>query len=787
MTTPSSPRTAPHRRLLTNGEALRIEVEAPPSGGGNKYEPQTPQQAQALLLPQVRSVMTIARQLPGELRASRLYVEARLLPNYIAASYFPIALLSQIGAVPVGSRADSGLYRTSTRETRTGTRRLILTVDDQGLEDLEQLIEYGGKTRTEVQAFAEIRKLDEIGIRDPESIILARPDQAEEPTTWEAVLHPAATAMGLEPEPLDAATLTKWYQLVEAAGGRVYTDYVRRVGGLTFTPVSLDEQGVEQVARFNPLRAIRPMPSIRPRPRFGPRAAARLRAPSDTTPMRQSPEVAVFDGGVDPLNPSVLCPRLTDDLTKEPTDPDDLQHGTGVTGAVLYGLVGPGDQAPRPPLPVDSFRVLPAPDIPGDLNGYWVLDRIKETLASGQYKIVNLSLGPEQAVEETMEPDRWTSELDQLAWDNDILFVVAAGNDGDQDRSTGLHRVQIPADMANGLSVGATDVPPPDKPWARAFYSSMGPGRQGNRIQPCGVQFGGDPWNKPFPVICADGRFLDSAGTSFAAPLVTHALADLATRLPRVNTNVLRAFAVHFAERHRKYRALQDELGYGRYPLSFADDLDCAPGEVHVLYADEINRGELLGYQIPIPRGSGAVEVIITLAYSSPVEPTQPTEYTSAALEMSFRPNHLRYRFSPPPGSSGAGVVLDVTSEEARQLLEQGWQMSQEPVTAGLNKAGASSETLLRDYGKWETLRHSRINLADGDSSDPRLEISYVARRAGALDNAPSSVPFALLVTVTDKSGGTDLYERTVTQFVALRPVPTVQSQIRVRGGSAWR
>ena len=787
MTTPPPPRTASSRRLLTNGEALRIEVEAPSSGGGDKYEPQTPQQAQALLLPQIQSVRATARRLPRELRADRLYVEAKLLPNYIAASHFPIALLAQVGAVPVGSRAASGLYRTRTRVTTTGTRRLILTVDDQGLTQLEQLIEHGGRTRTASQAFDEIRKLDEISIPGPESIILAHPDQAEEQITWEAVLHPAATVIGLEPEPLDEETLAKWYHLVSEAGGQVYRDYVRRVGGLTFTPVSLDEHGASQVARFNPLRAIRPMPPIRPRPRFGPRSAARLRPPNDPTPIRQSPEVAVFDGGVDPLNPSVLYPRSTDDLTKEPADPDDLQHGTGVTGAVLYGLVGPGQQAPRPPLPVDSFRVLPAPNIPGDLNGYWVLDKIKETLAKSRHKVVNLSLGPVQAVEETMEPDRWTSELDQLAWENDILFVVAAGNDGDKDQATGLHRVQVPADMANGLSVGAVDTPPPDKPWERAVYSSMGPGRQGNRIQPCGVQFGGDIWNRPFPVICADGSFLDSEGTSFAAPLVTHALADLATRLPRVNANVLRAFAIHFAEKHTKHKSVQDEVGYGRYPLTFVDDLDCAPGEVHVLYVDEINRGELLGYQIPIPRGSGAVEVVISLAYSSPVEPTQPTEYTSAALELAFRPHHLKYRFRPPKEQRGGSVVLDITSDEARQLLEQGWLMGQEPVTKGLGKSGTSSETLLRDTGKWETLRQSRISLADGESSDPRLEISYVARRAGALDNSPTTVPFALLVTVIDKSGGTDLYQRTVKQFAALRPVASIQSQIRVRGGSAWR
>ena len=38
---PPPPRPALSRRLLTNGEALRMEVEAPSSGGGDKYEPQT--------------------------------------------------------------------------------------------------------------------------------------------------------------------------------------------------------------------------------------------------------------------------------------------------------------------------------------------------------------------------------------------------------------------------------------------------------------------------------------------------------------------------------------------------------------------------------------------------------------------------------------------------------------------------------------------------------------------------------------------------------------------------
>ncbi|HZM79738.1 MAG TPA: hypothetical protein VFC19_28745, partial [Candidatus Limnocylindrales bacterium] len=91
----------------------------------------------------------------------------------------------------------------------------------------------------------------------------------------------------------------------------------------------------------------------------------------------------------------MLVPRKVTDITGEPPMRDELDHGTGVTGAVLCGLAVPGARAVQPSLPVDTFRVLPPPPLPGDLEGYWVLDQIKQAVVDGNYKLVNLSLGPE--------------------------------------------------------------------------------------------------------------------------------------------------------------------------------------------------------------------------------------------------------------------------------------------------------------------------------------------------------------------------------------------------------
>lgn len=784
--------TEPQRRpLLVNGEGLKVDVVPPSGGGGPKFEPRTAEEARALLLPQIAAANQAARALPQELRANdRLYVEAKLLPNYLAASYFPAALLAHIGASPVGSRADTGAYQTRSKSATVQTRRLIFTVSDDGLGALESLVNTGGRGRTQAQAFSEIRKLDEFALPTRARVLRssdgATSDERKGARMWEAVLHPQTTRAG-EPIPLDDETLARWTDLIVAQSGQIHTNFIRRVGGLTFTPVTLaSEEDASALARFNPLRVLRPMPAIRPRPRFGTRSAQRVTPPATSRPVASTVSVAVFDGGVDLTNgPPVLFPISTTDLTPQAPDTDELRHGTGVTGAVMYGLLHPGEQAPQTPLPVESFRVLPAPHIPHDLEGYWVLDRIKETVEQGGHKLVNLSLGPTVAVEEDMEPNRWTSELDQLSWDNDVLFVVAAGNDGNEDRVTGLHRVQVPADMANGLSVGACDAPAPEQPWNRASYSSMGPGRHDARVQPLGVQFGGVD-TRLFNVLRSDGTFLEASGTSFSAPVTTHAIADLITKLPRVNSSVLRAFVTHFAERPRQHVRLRDEVGYGRHVLSFADALVCPPDEVHVLIVDEIERNDLLGYQLPVPAVvSSDLQVRLTLAYASPVDPTQPTEYTTASLEMLLRPHQSIHSFRPPKGIDAKSQNHDLRSSEARDLMTAGWTPSQEPVTQSLGAPKGSTETQLRDSGKWETVRHHRLTLKAAETKSPRLELSYIARRAGALDNAPTKVPFALLMSIKDTSGSGTFYDDVRSQHRALLPADRPRVRVRTRGGQA--
>ena len=237
----------------------------------------------------------------------------------------------------------------------------------------------------------------------------------------------------------------------------------------------------------------------------------------------------------------------------------------GVPWRSLGNLV-PGEPLRAPAANIDHYRVVPTPDPATDPEAYWVLDQIEELVCAHRHPIVNLSLGPAVCVEPDGEPSRWTNTLDRLAYEEGTLFVIAAGNNGLQDHATALDRVQAPADMANGLSVGACTAHAPEADWERTPYSAIGPGRTGSKVQPTGVQFGGTTGNL-FQALMPDGTIAEADGTSFAAPLVTHSLIRLCRELgpSRANANALRAISVHLAE---VPLGDGDGLGHGQVPAA---------------------------------------------------------------------------------------------------------------------------------------------------------------------------------------------------------------------------
>jgi hypothetical protein len=766
--------------LLVNGERLKREVDRT-AGGGQKFHPYTGEEAREWIRPQLAALRESVADIPDENRGPRILFQATLFPNYLAASYFPSHLFSELDLVPVGSRSATAVYKTRTSERPDAlTKSLILAGTDESLDSFVALAGSSVVTRSFRAAADQLRELAEVRLARPEEVLGPReyPDTGEL-LDLEAVLHPGAGSRSDRLSPVDDETFEKWVAFVEELNGQVIVDYRRTVGGLTFVPVRLVDAAVRQTVEFNPLRSLRPLPSMRPVvPGILRSTGMSVVAPVDPTPAAET-KVAIFDGGTEAT--AVLPTCTVVDVTSEPSDSLYCDHGSGVTAAVLYGNIEPDGILPAPSVHATHYRVVPHPNAGNDPEVYWVLDQIERVVRAEQPDIVNLSLGPNISVEDSEEPNRWTSTLDELAYEHDVLFVVAAGNNGEEDRATGLNRVQVPADMANGLSVGACNVHHPEQHWLRASYSAVGPGRAGSRVQPSGVQFGGDG-ARPFYGVMPDGRLKATCGTSFAAPLVTHALSRLGGLLGRDRTtlNNLRAFAVHLADRHHQHEEMVLEIGHGRFAHDFEPALAVDARECLVLYEDHLDRNELVALPLPVPGGvdQGIIELAWTLVVTSPTEPSQPLEYTRASLDVVFRPHDQRYVLT----KEGSRRTVDVSEDQelVGSLYADGYEIGSAPATLAV-PGSYGTEDERRDSGKWETVRHFRRRFRASSLRNPQLELAYLAREGGLLAQVAPPIDYTLLVSVRGPAS-LDLYSMVRAQFSVLNELRA--GQIQIDGGS---
>jgi hypothetical protein len=242
-----------------------------------------------------------------------------------------------------------------------------------------------------------------------------------------------------------------------------------------------------------------------------------------------------------------------------------IAHATGVCGAVLHGnLAGKGrhDILPVPCVSIDSYRVLPLQDA-NDFELYEAIDAIEEVVKnSPSTKLYNLSFGSTGAIVDD-SISRFTYVLDRLTYDVpegavNPLFCIAAGNDGDLDDP--FNRIQSPADMVNGLGIGAYAYQS-DGTKTKAPYSCVGAGREGAKVKPDFLEFGGSV-DRPFVLVgTAPNTLATSIGTSFASPMAIGKIGKLMARSESIIPHIGRTLLIHNAEISDGLS--QEEQGYG--------------------------------------------------------------------------------------------------------------------------------------------------------------------------------------------------------------------------------
>jgi hypothetical protein len=456
------------------------------------------------------------------------------------------------------------------------------------------------------------------------------------------------------------------------------------------------------------------------------------------------------------------------------------RHGAIVTSALLYGHLTDLELPQPANMVVDHFTVFPQIGPQADLQMYWLLDVIESQVDGGEYDIVTICTAPNRLLDDSVV-DRWTSTLDELSHRENVLFVVAAGNNGEDPATGGLNRVMVPADGTNVLAVGATDATT-SKP-GRASYSAVGPGRAGALMRPSALAFGGTN-SDPFYGVDNDGGALSFYGTSCSAPLVTNSLAGLAQLLgqERLTAINLRAFALHFTEPCRP--GLQPvEVGLGVFRRAYDFLVDGPPNQAHVLYSGTIARDEYVPLALPVPDGlTGPVSIRYTLVTSTSVDASDSVDYTRAGLEVTFRPHANIFAFS----KEGAKTVkLNTVSQSAQagSLLQQGYRLGSEPVTDNIGHTVRQNERALRADGKWDSVRTGAHTYRDAAQKvyRPRLDISHLARESGVLVSGSPDLRWSLLVSVESKASGS-LYDDVCAQYSVLTRLPAVTTTLRARG-----
>ncbi|MEU6147733.1 S8 family serine peptidase [Streptomyces sp. NPDC047081] len=283
----------------------------------------------------------------------------------------------------------------------------------------------------------------------------------------------------------------------------------------------------------------------------------------------QGVKVAVLDTGVDAAHPD-LAGRIAEakDFSGSGNTVDHFGHGTHV--ASIVGGTGAASSGSRKGVAPKAELLIGK--VLGD-DGYGsesqVIDGM-EWAAAEHAKVVNMSLGSDEPTDGT---DPMSQALNTLSASGDTLFVVAAGNAGENGDST----IGSPGAADAALTVGAVD-----RDDSLASFSSRGPRLGDKAVKPdvtapgvgiVAARASGTTMGDP-----VDANYTAASGTSMATPHVAGAVALIAQQHPGWSGRQLKDALISTA--HTVPGTKATEQGGGRIDVAAAMGAVTATGSV---------------------------------------------------------------------------------------------------------------------------------------------------------------------------------------------------------------
>lgn len=726
--------------IIGYGETLTSKVKIK-SGSGEKAHPYTLEEGKKRFIRGLSNIVQDIETKPSEQCANNeVVVKFIQHPSYLAKSYYPNRLFKMFGMRDVGSRAmkikpeqwavkkhpEKGLAScVYVAGTKKQYQNMLISIRDDTLSKaiLEQI-----QTIECIAMFAGSEKIKSIST---EGEILK----------LEVVLHASET---------EHSIVNDFKEYLNKLGGTSHWEKIKIVGGLTFIPVSIDRGCEVKLAEFSHLRVVRSIPKLRfNKPDFFRNTITTTFSLPEFKIINNDIKVAIFDGGIGfehllhqwvteiiPVGVSCSHPRY-------------LAHGSEVCSTYLFGPFDcEKNKLGEPYTKVDVIRVLSSEDTDPDL--FDVLDRIENALDEGNYKYVNLSLGPQIPIDDD-DVHVWTSVLDSKLQHGNCMMTVAIGNDGDLEGD--LARIQPPSDMVNCFAIGASDSDD-DATWSKAGYSCVGPGRSPGLIKPDGVMFGGSENNLFHLYSPLTHSIVGTMGTSYASPYALRIAAgiDAITDL-ELKPSSVKALMVHNAVKNTHD---VNGVGWGKMPNSPEQVIECLEDEAVIIYQGELNQSQHLRVPIPIPEGIDCtwIHLKATFCINTVTDPEHPLHYTRGGLDITFRANDSKFdnQDSEHPKSKSFFSTSNLYPSE---------------------------EELREDAHKWETCISRTQRFKKNTLVNPAFDVKYHAReRGGSAPSGLAPLSYSLIISIRTE-GDNSIYNSVLQENQTLQAVKVI-SRIQV-------
>lgn len=307
-----------------------------------------------------------------------------------------------------------------------------------------------------------------------------------------------------------------------------------------------------------------------------------------------------------------------------PRNSNDYRHGTAVTSIIVDGeRLNPWLKDGCGRFRVRHFGVA----VGAEFSSFSIIKQIKSIVLNNlDIKVWNISLGSNQEINDNFISAE-ASMLDQIQFENNVIFVVAGTNKPNED----VVKIGSPADSINSMVVNAVT-----KSGLSTKYS-----RKGLVLsffaKPDVSYYGGS--EEQYIKVCEPLGAANVAGTSFAAPWIARKLSYLIDVLG-INREVAKAMIID-AARNWNEKPDPKEIalyGHGIVPIHINDIIQTKNDEIKFVVSDISEKWNTYNYHFPVPLKDDKYPYIAraTMCYFPLCDRTQGVDYTNTELNLHF-------------------------------------------------------------------------------------------------------------------------------------------------------